>query len=239
MRTGVGDEDLCVLQSLGLVDTDFLVEDEALIEVTVHELSAGLLDDLDVVEVGGALEPEDSIDRKLRKVLLVLREDLGTQRCPRNVDEIFPELHGVVAVVNGSFAERFQRGRGGDAVAVDDGLGVDLLVDQALGLAEELGGENGHGGGSISNFVVLHLGDVHENFGGGVVEGDGFEDGGAVVGDHDLTGGPMLLLISRCVVREYKVANADCRILSMPLGPNVVFTKSPTAIAPTNADSPT
>ena len=29
---------------------------------------------------------------------------------------------------------------------------------------------------------------------------------------------------------------ADCRILSMPFGPSVLFTKSPTAIAPTKAE---
>ncbi len=28
----------------------------------------------------------------------------------------------------------------------------------------------------------------------------------------------------------------DCRILSMPLGPSVVFTRSATAMAPTNED---
>jgi hypothetical protein len=30
---------------------------------------------------------------------------------------------------------------------------------------------------------------------------------------------------------------ADCNILSMPFGPRVLLTKSPTAIAPTNADN--
>lgn len=32
--------------------------------------------------------------------------------------------------------------------------------------------------------------------------------------------------------------HADCSILSIPFGPSVVFTRSPTAIAPTNADNP-
>lgn len=31
--------------------------------------------------------------------------------------------------------------------------------------------------------------------------------------------------------------HADCRILSMPFGPNVLLTKSPTAMAPTKAES--
>lgn len=33
-----------------------------------------------------------------------------------------------------------------------------------------------------------------------------------------------------------KVTYADCKILSMPFGPRVLFTKSPTAIAPTKAE---
>lgn len=35
--------------------------------------------------------------------------------------------------------------------------------------------------------------------------------------------------------RWQRQTHADCRILSMPLGPRVLFTKSPTAMAPTKA----
>lgn len=64
---------------------------------------------------------------------------------------------------------------------------MNLLFDKLLGFAEELGGEDGNGGGAISNFVVLNLGDVDEDFGGGVVEGDRFEDSGAIVGDNNFS----------------------------------------------------
>jgi hypothetical protein len=53
--TGVGDQDLDVLHAMRAVDTDLLVEDEALVEVRVRKLSALLLDDLNVVEVGRTL----------------------------------------------------------------------------------------------------------------------------------------------------------------------------------------
>lgn len=42
---------------------------------------------------------------------------------------------------------------------------------------------------TISNLVILNLGDVDQNLRGGVVERDALEDGRAVVGDRDLACG--------------------------------------------------
>jgi hypothetical protein len=39
------------------------------------------------------------------------------------------------------------------------------------------------------------------------------------------------------VAGQLQVTYADCNILSMPLGPSVLFTRSPTAMAPTKAES--
>lgn len=60
--------------------------------------------------------------------------------------------------------------------------------DELLGLAQDLGGEDGDGRRAVADLVVLDLGDVDEDLGGRVVEGDALEDGGAVVGDGDLAG---------------------------------------------------
>lgn len=65
-----------------------------------------------------------------------------------------------------------------------------LNSDEFFSLSEEFRCENADGGGSVPDFVVLDFGNVDENLGGGVVERDGFEDGGAVVGHGDaLVGG--------------------------------------------------
>ena len=40
---------------------------------------------------------------------------------------------------------------------------------------------------TVADFVVLDFRDVDQDFRGGVVERDGFEDGGAVVGDGNLS----------------------------------------------------
>lgn len=53
--TSVGDEDLGIFKALGAVHADGLVEDKALIQVRVRQLSADLFDDLDVVQICRAL----------------------------------------------------------------------------------------------------------------------------------------------------------------------------------------
>lgn len=77
IHRGVSDEDLGVLEALGLADADLLLQDEALIEERVVHGASGLLDDVDGVEVAAALEAEDGLDGDLCEVLLVLGEDLG------------------------------------------------------------------------------------------------------------------------------------------------------------------
>lgn len=44
-------------------------------------------------------------------------------------------------------------------------------------------------GRTVSNLIILNLGDVDQDLGGRVVECDTLEDGGTVVGDGDLSGG--------------------------------------------------
>lgn len=43
---------------------------------------------------------------------------------------------------------------------LDDGHGVELLVDEELGLAEELAGEHRHRRRAVADLVVLHLAQV-------------------------------------------------------------------------------
>lgn len=163
-----------------------LVENESLVEVRVCELSADLLNDLDVLEVGGSLETEDGVDGEVGKVVLVLGENLGGESRASNVEQILAELGCVLGVVDRAGLESLERGLGSNAVTLDDSLRVDLGGrDELLGLTEELGGKNTDRRGSVTDFVVLDLGDVDKDLGGGVVEGDRLEDGRSVVGNDD------------------------------------------------------
>lgn len=100
--TSVGDQDLGVLDPLGAVDTNLLVQDEAcemlwiessvsqrllnqntasrslrtLIQVTIRQLSSDLFDDLDVIQIGASLQPQHGVYGEVGKVFLVLCENL-------------------------------------------------------------------------------------------------------------------------------------------------------------------
>ena len=52
---------------------------------TYPQGSAGLLDDVDGLQIRAALEAHDSVYRQLSKVILVMSEDLAAQRGPRDV----------------------------------------------------------------------------------------------------------------------------------------------------------
>ena len=63
---------------------------------------------------------------------------------------------------------------------------MDLLRDQFLRLSKKFGRQDAHTSRTIANFVVLHFGDVDEDLGRGIIELNGFEDCGAIVGDIDV-----------------------------------------------------
>ena len=89
-------------------------------------------------------------------------------------------------MVNRRALKRLQRCRARDPVTLHDRLGVDLLPDEFLGFAQQLRRQHGDTGRPIPNLIVLHLRDVHEDLGGGIVKLDGFQDGSAIVCDVDV-----------------------------------------------------
>merc|ERR1711991_805183 len=76
----VGNQDLGVLDALRLADANLLVEDEAFVEVRLAQGPAFLLNDLDVFEVGLAIEAKHRVDAKLREEGLVRVDNLGRER---------------------------------------------------------------------------------------------------------------------------------------------------------------
>jgi hypothetical protein len=52
---------------------------------------------------------------------------------------------------------------------LDNDLGVDLLVNELFSFSKEFTSEYCYSGGSVTDFLVLSLGNVNENFGGRVV----------------------------------------------------------------------
>lgn len=139
-RTGVGNENLGILDLVRAVDTDLLVEDETLVEVRVRELSTLLLDDLDVLQIGRALRTSVKLERERRsdlqakhgrdgelcKVVLVGGKDLGGEGGAGDGEEVATERLGVLSVVDGAVRERIQCDAGGDTESLDDATRVSM-----------------------------------------------------------------------------------------------------------------
>mmetsp|Transcript_34240 Transcript_34240/g.58610 ORF Transcript_34240/g.58610 Transcript_34240/m.58610 type:complete len:562 (+) Transcript_34240:259-1944(+) len=180
-------EHLAVCHPLRAADANLLVEQEAVgVEVRVAQGAARPLDDLDLVEVGRATELHHRVDRDLREELLVLREHLGRERRLRDVHQVVAELVLVLRVVHRRRLQRLQRRVAREAVARHHRLRVHLLLDELLRLAQELARQHADRRGAVTDLVVLHLGDVDEHLGRGVVDEDRLQNGGTVVGDGDM-----------------------------------------------------
>mmetsp|Transcript_46684 Transcript_46684/g.74682 ORF Transcript_46684/g.74682 Transcript_46684/m.74682 type:complete len:231 (-) Transcript_46684:59-751(-) len=157
----VGDEDLGVLDPLRVPYVELLVQDEPLVQERVLETAAGLLDELDHFQVAGSLEAQHGVHCELGEVVLVVREDLRTQGGACDVHEIALERGIVRLMVHGDSLERHLSHCAGLAVALDDGHGVHLLVDELLGLTQQFTSEHDHRCGAVAHFIVLRLGNVH------------------------------------------------------------------------------
>lgn len=60
------------------------------------------------------------------------------------------------------------------------------LVYEFLCLSEEFCRKDTDARSSIADLVVLYFGNIDEDFGGGVVEGDALQDGRAVISDDNI-----------------------------------------------------
>ena len=58
---------------------------------------------------------------------------------------------------------------------------MDFQRDESLGFFKQFAGEDDDGSCAIADFVILHFGNVNENFGSGIIDPDRFEDGRSVV----------------------------------------------------------
>jgi len=74
----------------------------------------------------------------------------------------------------------------GHTVARHNAGGVNLVLDELVSAAEQLGGKDDDGGGTITDFTILDLGKLDEDLSGGVRNLKLLEDSGAIIGDGDI-----------------------------------------------------
>ena len=115
----------------------------------------------------------------------MLSEQLGAQRSSGDVEEIFLELFGIGLIVNSGFIQSFSGNSDRLFPASDDRVRVDLEFDESFSFSKELRSKDGDRSGSIADFIILDLGELAKNLGGGVVDSAGSENSGTVIGNLD------------------------------------------------------
>lgn len=68
------------------------------VQVRVRQVAAQLLDDVDGVQVPGALQAHDGVHRQPGEVVFVMSQQFGGQRRPGDVQQVLLEAGGVVAM---------------------------------------------------------------------------------------------------------------------------------------------
>lgn len=76
------------------------------VQVGVGEAAAQLLDDVDGLQVPGALQPHDGVDGQLGEVIFVVSQQFGGQRRPGDVQQVLLETSRVVATETGGRGRR-------------------------------------------------------------------------------------------------------------------------------------
>ena len=71
------------------------------VQVGVGEAAPQLFDDVDGLQVPGALQPHDGVDGQLGEVVFVVSQQLGGQGGPGNVQQVLLKTGWVVATATG------------------------------------------------------------------------------------------------------------------------------------------
>ena len=182
----VGDHDAGFLSRLLTAGGNLLEKNETISEVRVGQSTTGLLDDLDIIKVTGAVKAEHGVDGEVGEVISLRLEKLGGKGGKSNVLKVMSELFLIVKVVEGVLNEDGSGNLTSLSPALDDDLGMDLLHNKVLGLTEELTSEDSDGGGTITNLLVLSARNIDQDLGRWVVNEDRLKNGRTIVGDGDL-----------------------------------------------------
>ena len=95
-------------------------------------------------------------------------------------------------MIHSRLFQRVQSRPAREPIPLDDRLRMDFHRDQLFRLSQEFRGQHANARCPIANFVVLNLGDVDEDLGRRIVELDGLEDRGTVIGYINVSGRPGL-----------------------------------------------
>ena len=194
LELNVEEQDLGVVKVLGLLfETSIgegLTEADTLDEEGLSGRATGDFLDADILLVEGLIELHNGIDDHLGEEFPIAGNNLGVEGGHGASFEHFTLGLGVFGLhLDRDLLDSVNAELHGLTVSLDDDLGVHAFFDELLGLLEELSGGEDDGGGTVTDLVVLGLGNVDEGLGSGVHNVEEADQSGAIIADGDLSAG--------------------------------------------------
>src|SRR5256885_1079412 len=187
----IDESDLRVLHFAGHPGVHaFLVDDDAVDQLRVRNGSALLLDNLNVVIVDEVRSVGSLLRDRRHRLYGDVRQEFLVAACRLGRHRGHPDLLQGVEFLDGDLRRDLLENLvglvRGLAISGRDHGRVDVLVDQVLGLLEELPGQDDGRRGTVAGLLVLGLRDLHEHLRRGVFDVDLLENRDAIVRDDDV-----------------------------------------------------
>lgn len=171
---------------------EVLVDNDTLDQDGILESTTDLAVDLDQLEVDVLAlqvgDRQDGVDGHVGELVVCLGHNLTSQTRVRDLEEVLcvggAELDNV-----GYPVELRHCNVASLVVTVCDTDGVDSLVDQLRSLLEQGTGQHDNTSGSVTNLVILRLGQLDQQLCYVIRDLHLLQDGGAIVGDCDIAVG--------------------------------------------------
>src|SRR5881296_435478 len=168
----------------------FLVDDDAVDELRVRDRTALLLDNLNVVIVDEVRSVGSLLRDRRHRLYGDVRQEFLVAACGLGRHRGHPDLLQGVEFLDGDLRRDLLENLvglvRGLAISGRDHGRVDVLVDQVLGLLEQLPGQDDGRRGTVAGLLVLGLRDLHEHLRRGVFDVDLLENRDAIVRDDDV-----------------------------------------------------
>ncbi|KAH3660039.1 hypothetical protein OGAPHI_007244 [Ogataea philodendri] len=133
----------------------------------------------------GGLDSQDGINHHLTEKVRVRSNDLGRHGRLCNIHKGFlsERVNGLRKHLVDESGRLLQR----QTVSSDHGCWVDLIFHQLVGSLQEFGGNDHNRSGSVTDFTILLISQLHQNLSSRMLHVQKGQDGRAVVGNRDIT----------------------------------------------------
>jgi len=190
LKLDVEEENSGVLEGLGLLFEsgvgEGLLEADTSDELGVSGRSTGDFLNTNVLLVVVTIDGLDGVDNHSTEEFSVAGDNLGVEG--GHGASLEDESLGswvFVSHLDGDLSDAFAADGLSFTETLDNNLRVHAFLNELLGILEELSSGEDDGGGTISDFVVLGLGDIDQGLGGGVDNVEEADKSGTIVGDGD------------------------------------------------------